>query len=69
MRWRRAIRSGRGSFSGVKPDYSPMGLRMPGRSLAASSPTKEDFTGHEFDDATSLHYASARYYMSALVSE
>ena len=43
-----------------------MGLRMPGRSLAASSPTSEDFTGHELDDATGLHYAGARYYMSAL---
>ena len=39
---------------------------MPGRSMAASSPTAEDFMGHELDDATSLHYAGARYYMSAL---
>ena len=47
-------------------DFYPMGLCMPGRSLAASSPTSEDYTGHELDDATSLHYAGARYYMSAL---
>ena len=47
-------------------DFYPFGLRMPGRSLAASSPTSEDYTGHELDDATGLHYAGARYYMSAL---
>ena len=29
-------------------------------------PPSEDYTGHELDDATGLHYAGARYYMSAL---
>lgn len=30
------------------------------------SPTREDFTGHELDAETGLHYAGARYYMAAL---
>ena len=61
----RAVVDGSGTVKETR-DFYPMGLRMPGRSLATSSPTAEDFTGHELDDATGLHYAGARYYMSAL---
>jgi RHS repeat-associated protein len=39
---------------------------MPDRTLAEASSAKEDYTGHERDAETSLHYAGARYYMSAL---
>ena len=39
---------------------------MPGRSLAPSIPTSEDYTGHERDAQTQLHYAGARYYMAAI---
>jgi len=28
--------------------------------------TAEDYTGHELDVETGMHYAGARYYMSAL---
>jgi len=42
------------------------GLRMPDRTLAEASSAKEDYTGHELDRETGLHYAGARYYMSAL---
>ena len=45
-------------------DYYPFGLPMPGRYDEGSPPTKEDYTGHE-KDATGLHYAGARYYLSA----
>ena len=39
---------------------------MPGRVLATNEETDEDFTGHELDSETGMHYAGARYYMSAL---
>jgi RHS repeat-associated protein len=39
---------------------------MPDRTLAEASSAKEDYTGHERDAETGLHYAGARYYMSAL---
>jgi RHS repeat-associated protein len=39
---------------------------MPDRTLAEASTAKEDYTGHERDAETGLHYAGARYYMSAL---
>jgi RHS repeat-associated protein len=39
---------------------------MPDRTLAEASSAKEDYTGHERDGETGLHYAGARYYMSAL---
>ncbi|MEM8557682.1 MAG: RHS repeat-associated core domain-containing protein, partial [Bacteroidota bacterium] len=47
-------------------DYYPFGLQMPGRVYVQGQPTREDFTGHERDDETGLHYAGARYYMAAL---
>ena len=47
-------------------DYYPFGLRMPGRSITEGTPVVEDYTGHELDDETGMHYAGARYYMSAL---
>jgi RHS repeat-associated protein len=47
-------------------DYYPFGLRMPGRSTTTGTPAPEDYTGHELDPQTQLHYAGARYYMSAL---
>ena len=46
-------------------DYYPFGLRMPGRSVTAGTPA-EDYTGHELDAETGMHYAGARYYMCAL---
>jgi RHS repeat-associated protein len=46
-------------------DYYPFGLRMPGRSTTEGTPAKEDYTGHELDAQTQLHYAGARYYLSA----
>ena len=49
-----------------RKDYYPFGLQMPGRTLTQGPPADEDFTGHELDDETGLHYAGARYYMSAL---
>ena len=54
-------------------DYYPFGLRIPGRVLATNEETDEDYTGHELDaeansfaGQTGMHYAGARYYMSAL---
>jgi RHS repeat-associated protein len=47
-------------------DYYPFGLRMPGRSVTPGTETAEDYTGHELDAETGMHYAGARYYMSAL---
>jgi len=54
-------------------DYYPFGLRMPGRSVTEGTPAAEDYTGHELDGEanssavhTGMHYAGARYYMSAL---
>jgi len=48
-------------------------LRMPGRSVTTGTPAVEDYTGHELDEEanssavhTGMHYAGARYYMSAL---
>jgi len=46
-------------------DYYPFGLPLPGRYDEGSPPTREDYTGHERDAATQLHYAGARYYLSA----
>jgi len=40
-------------------------LPLPGRYDEGSPPTREDYTGHERDAATQLHYAGARYYLSA----
>ncbi|WP_353562788.1 RHS repeat-associated core domain-containing protein [Longimonas sp.] len=39
---------------------------MPGRTLAQGPRADEDYTGHELDAETGLHYAGARYYMSAI---
>ena len=39
---------------------------MPGRTLAQGPQANEDYTGHELDDETGMHYAGARFYMSAL---
>ncbi|OZC01279.1 hypothetical protein BSZ36_17685 [Rubricoccus marinus] len=47
-------------------DYYPFGLQMPGRVYVQGTPTREDFTGHELDQETNLHYAGARYYSAAL---
>ena len=49
-----------------RKDYYPFGLQMPGRTLTQGPPADEDFTGHELDPETGLHYAGARYYMSAI---
>ncbi len=49
-----------------RKDSYPFGLQMPGRTLAQGARADEDFTGHELDGETGLHYAGARYYMSAL---
>jgi RHS repeat-associated protein len=49
----------------TRDDY-PFGLPLPQRYGEGSPPTREDYTGHERDAATGLHYAGARYYMSAL---
>ena len=46
--------------------FGSCGLRMPDRTLAEASSAKEDYAGHERDAETGLHYAGARYYMSAL---
>jgi len=61
----RAVVDGSGTAQETR-DYYPFGLRMPDRTLAEASSAKEDYTGHERDAETSLHYAGARYYMSAL---
>jgi len=61
----RAVVDGSGTAQETR-DYYPYGLRMPDRTLAEASSAKEDYTGHERDAETSLHYAGARYYMSAL---
>ncbi|MEM6337978.1 MAG: RHS repeat-associated core domain-containing protein [Bacteroidota bacterium] len=42
-------------------DYYPFGLQMPGRTMSASTPTRQQFTGHERDAETGLSYAGARY--------
>ena len=34
--------------------------------MTAGTPAVEDYTGHELDDETGMHYAGARYHMSAL---
>ena len=39
---------------------------MPGRSVTSGEPTREGFTGHEYDGETGWIYAGARYYMPAL---
>ena len=49
-----------------RKDYYPFGLQMPGRTLTQGPRADEDFTGHELDPETGLHYAGARYYMSAI---
>jgi len=41
-------------------DYYPFGLPLPGRYDEGSPATREDYTGHERDGATQLHYAGAR---------
>lgn len=40
-------------------DYYPFGLMMPGRETKESVSAKEDYTGHELDAETGLHYAGA----------
>ena len=47
-------------------DYYPFGLQMPGRTYVSGTVTREDFTGHELDVESGLHYMGARYYMAAL---
>jgi RHS repeat-associated protein len=50
-------------------DYYAWGLQMPGRQYDAtggSGSASEDYTGHELDEVTGLHYAGARYYDAAL---
>jgi len=46
--------------------YYPYGLQTPGRSMTGSSPTRENYTGHELYAETGLLYAGARYYGAAL---
>ncbi len=43
-------------------DYYPFGLEMPGRSTQSGTKALENYTGHELDKETGLHYANARYY-------
>jgi hypothetical protein len=46
-------------------DYYAWGLQMPGRQYDAtggSGGAAEDYTGHELDEVTVLHYAGMRYY-------
>jgi len=47
-------------------DHYPFGLQMPGRTLAQGPRADEDYTGHQLDEETGMHYAGARFYMSAL---
>jgi RHS repeat-associated protein len=61
----RAVVDGSGTVVETR-DYYPFGLRMPDRTLAEASWAKEDYTGYRLDEETGLHYAGARYYMSAL---
>jgi RHS repeat-associated protein len=61
----RAVVAGNGTVQETR-DYYPFGLMMPGRETTEATGAKEDYTGHELDAETSLHYAGARYYMSAL---
>ena len=61
----RAVIDGNGTVQETR-DYYPYGLRLPGRTTAEATPALEDYTGHERDSETGLHYAGARYYMSAL---
>jgi hypothetical protein len=46
-------------------DYYAWGLQMPGRvydATGGSGSASEDYTGHELDEVTVLHYAGMRYY-------
>ena len=61
----RAVVAGNGTVQETR-DYYPFGLMMPGRETTEATGAKEDYTGHELDAETGLHYAGARYYMSAL---
>jgi len=61
----RAVVSGGGTVTETR-DYYPFGLMMHGREKTEAIGAKEDYTGHELDRETGLHYAGARYYMSAL---
>ena len=45
-------------------DFDPWGLALSGRQTGG--PTREGFTGHEYDGDTGLNYAGARYYVPAL---
>src|SRR5690606_35579466 len=47
-------------------DFYPFGLQMPGRTYLSGTAAKEDFTGHELDAETGLHYAGARYLDAAI---
>ena len=55
-----------GGTLGSARDYYPFGLRLPGRVATSRGEVEEDYTGHPRDESTQLHYAGARYYMSAL---
>ena len=61
----RAVIDGNGTVQETR-DYYPYGLRLPGRTTAEATPALEDYTGHERDSETGLHYAGARYYMAAM---
>lgn len=47
-------------------DYYPFGLEMPGRVSTGGTGAMENYTGHELDAGTGLHYANARFYDSIL---
>ncbi len=47
-------------------DYYPFGLAMPGRTMAGGTKSMENYTGHELDAGTGLHYANARFYDGVL---
>ncbi len=47
-------------------DYYPFGLEMPGRSTQSGTKALENYTGHELDSDTGLHYANARFYDSVI---
>lgn len=49
----------------TRDDY-PFGLPLPQRYDEAPPPTREDYTGHERDAASGLHYAGKPNYMAAL---
>ena len=63
----RAVIDGNGTVQETR-DYYPYGLRLPGRTTAASTPALEDYTGHELDGETGLHYAGApqEYFLASL---